>query len=332
MISDYEFDKSPQDIALLREMSKVSSASHCPFIANVGPQFFDKENFDEVMKIKDMTSYMEKAEFIRWQSFRKTEDSRYIGLVMPKFLLRLPYGDETEKVKSFGYRESVVLDQHKRYLWGAASFAFAANMARSFKKHGWTLNVRGPESGGKLEFLPLHQYDLGSGIQTKIPTEISIPETREVMFAELGFMPLSYYKNTDFACFFSANSAKYPQKYDDEQATANSRINVRLPYVLLVSRLAHYMKVIQRENIGSNKSASTLQGEMTKWITRLVTKSDNPTPETIAKFPLNEAEISVQSIPENPGYYSVQLNVVPHFQIEGMNITLSLVSQLPKAE
>jgi type VI secretion system protein ImpC len=152
------------------------------------------------------------------------------------------------------------------------------------------------------------------------------------MFAELGFVPLSYYKNTDFACFFSANSAKFPQKYDDEMATANSRINVRLPYVFLVSRLAHYMKVIQRENIGSNKSGQALQGEMIKWITRLVTKSDNPTPETIAKYPLSEASVSVQSIPENPGYYSVQLNVVPHFQIEGMNITLSLVSQLPKQE
>jgi type VI secretion system protein ImpC len=332
LISDYEFDKTPQDIALLRELSKVSSASHCPFISNIGAQFFDKHNFDEVMKIKDMKSYMEKAEYIRWQSFRKTEDARYIGLVMPKFLLRLPYGDETEKVKSFGYRESVVLDQHKRYLWGAASFAFAANMARSFKKHGWTLNVRGPESGGKLEFLPLHQYDLGSGIQTKIPTEISIPETREVMFAELGFVPLSYYKKTYFACFFSENSAKYPQKYDDELATANSRINVRLPYVLLVSRLAHYMKVIQRENIGSSKNAQALQGEMIKWITRLVTKSENPTPETIAKYPLSEAAVSVQSIPENPGYYSVQLNVVPHFQIEGMDITLSLVSQLPQGQ
>jgi type VI secretion system protein ImpC len=330
MISDYEFDKTPQDIALIREMSKVASASHCPFIANVGPEFFDKTSFDEVMKIKDMKSTMEKAEYIRWQSFRKTEDSRYISLVMPKFLLRLPYGDETVKVKSFGYRESVVLNQHKRYLWGAASFAFGANMARSFKKNGWTLNIRGPESGGKLECLPLHQYNPGSGVQTKIPTEISIPETREVMFAELGFVPLSYYKNTDFACFFSANSTRLPEKYDDELATANSRINVRIPYVLLISRLAHYMKVIQRENIGSTKTSQELQGEITNWITKLVTKTDSPTPETIAKYPLSQAHVTVSSVPENPGYYSVQLNVVPHFQIEGMDITLSLVSQLPK--
>lgn len=331
MLSDYEFDKTPQDIALLRELSKVASASHCPFISNVGPQFFDKENFDEVVKIKDMKSYMEKAEYIRWQSFRQSDDSRYIGMVMPKFLLRLPYGDETVKVRSFGYRESVVLDQHKRYLWGAASFAFGANMARSFKKHGWTLNVRGPESGGKLEFLPLHQYDLGSGIQTKIPTEVSIPETREVAFAEMGFIPLSYYKNTDFACFFSANSTKLPEKYNDELATANSRINVRLPYVLLTSRLAHYMKVIQRENIGGTKNNIVLQNEMTEWVNKLVTKSANPTPETISKYPLSQAVVEVNNIPENPGYYSVQLNVVPHFQIEGMNITLSLVSQLPKS-
>lgn len=332
MISDYEFDKTPGDIALLREMSKVASASHCPFISNVGAEFFDKENFDEVMKIKDMKSTMEKAEYLRWQSFRKTEDSRYISLVMPKFLLRLPYGDETVKVKSFRYGESVVVKQHKRYLWGAASFAFAANMARSFKKYGWTLNVRGPESGGKLECLPLHQYNPGSGVQTKIPTEISIPETREVMFAELGFVPLSYYKNTDFACFFSANSTKLPEIYDDEKATANSRINVRIPYVLLISRLAHYIKVIQRENIGSTKSNTVLQNDMNNWISKLVTKTGSPTPETIAKYPLSQAHVEVNSIPENPGYYSVQLSVVPHFQIEGMDITLSLVSQLPKGK
>jgi type VI secretion system protein ImpC len=330
MITDYEFDKSPQDLALLRELSRVSSAAHCPFIANVGPRFFDKTNFDEVMKIKDLKSTMERAEFLRWQSFRETEDSRYLGLVMPRFLLRLPYGDEGMKVRSFGYRESVVVDQHRRYLWGAASFAFAANMARSFKKHGWTLHVRGPESGGKLDNLPLHQYALGSGIQTKIPTEVSIPETREMIFAELGFIPLSYYKNTDFACFFSANSCKDPQKFDEIQAMANSRINVRLPYVLLISRLAHCMKVIQRENIGSSKGSQALQQEITRWIMRLVTQSENPSPETMARYPLSQASVTVQSIPENPGYYRVQLNVVPHFQIEGMDITLSLISQLPK--
>lgn len=332
IVSNYSFDKSPQDIALLRQVSRVAAAAHCPFLANVDAPFFGKEDFDEVMKIKDIGSYFEKAEFIRWQNFRKTQDSRYVGLAMPKFLLRLPYGDETVKVKSFSYQENVKSEDHNKYLWGAASFAFAANMSRSFRKHGWTVNIRGPESGGKVEALPLHQYDLGQGVQTKIPTEVSIPETRELAFADLGFIPLSFYKNSDFACFFSANSIQLPEQYDDEKAQANSRINSRLPYIFLVSRLAHYLKVLQRENIGSQKNKTELESELNTWLGRLVTKTSNPSPEVIARYPLSQANVAVVDIPSNPGYYKVEMSVVPHFQIEGMDITLSLVSQLPAAK
>jgi type VI secretion system protein ImpC len=329
LVADYFFDKTPQDISLLKEISRVCASAHCPFIGNVDANFFDKDDFESVMKIKDLSSYFERAEFIRWQSFRKTDDSRYIGLALPRFLLRLPYGDETSRVRSFGYNERVVAEDHKKYLWGAGSFAFAANMARSFKKHGWTLNIRGPESGGKVEDLPMHQYDAGLGMQTKIPTEVSIPETREIAFAELGFIPLSYYKNSDFACFFSANSVQLPASYDDDQSQANSRINSRLPYVLLISRLAHYLKVLQRENIGSQKSREHLEGELNQWLSRWVTRKSSPSADTIAKYPLSAASVAVHNVPENPGYYRVQLNVVPHFQVEGMDITLSLISQLP---
>lgn len=329
VVSDYVFDKSPQDISLLREISRVCASSHCPFIGNVDAGFFDKPDFESVMKIKDLSSYFERAEYIRWQGFRKSEDSRYIGLVLPKFLIRIPYGDDTLRVRSFAYQEQVIADHHRKYLWGAGSFAFAANMARSFKKHGWTLNIRGPESGGKVDNLPIHHYQVGKGIQTKIPTEVSIPETREIAFAELGFIPLSYYKNSDFACFFSANSVQLPAMYDNDQAQANSRINSRLPYVLLISRLAHYLKVLQRENIGSQKSKEHLEAELNHWLSRWVTQKTNPSADTMAKYPLSAATVTVHDVPENPGYYRVQLNVVPHFQVEGMDITLSLISQLP---
>lgn len=330
MISDEDFDKSPQDIVLLREISRVASASHCPFIANIASDFFGKDNFDEVMSIKDIRSYCERADFIRWQSFRKMEDARYIGLTMPKFILRLPYGDETVKVRSFAYQERVAAQDHDRYLWGAASFAFAANMSRSFREYGWTLNIRGPESGGRVDALPLHQYDRGLGLQTRLPIEISIPETRELAFADLGFIPLSYYKNSDFACFFSANSLQLPASYDDPDAQANSRINSRLPYIYLISRLAHYLKVLQRENIGSQKGKDHLERELNHWLSRLVTRTHHPTPDIIAKFPLAASQVKVHDIPENPGYYKIDMSIVPHFQIEGMDITLSLVSQLPK--
>ncbi|MGB1465645.1 MAG: type VI secretion system contractile sheath large subunit, partial [Alcanivorax nanhaiticus] len=232
-------------------------------------------------------------------------------------------------VRLFNYQEDVAGQDHEKYLWGNATFAFASNMARSFKQYGWTVNIRGPEAGGKLENLPLHHYDVGRGTQAKIPTEILISETKELDFAEEGFIPLSFYKNSDYACFFSANSAQKPAEYTTKEATANSRINSRLPYIFLVSRLAHYLKVLQRENIGASKSRQELENELNDWLQGLVTKMNNPDPELVANFPLQDGFVRVHDIPENPGYYRVDMAVMPHFQIEGVDVRLSLVSQLP---
>jgi type VI secretion system protein ImpC len=247
-------------------------------------------------------------------------------------MLRLPYGPETQPVKEFNYSESVTGDDHDKYLWGNASFSFAANMVRSFIDNGWCVQIRGPEAGGKVEELPIHLFDVGKGKQMKIPTEILIPETREFEFAQEGFIPLSFYKNRDYACFFSANSAQKPQEYDDPIVTANMRINSRLPYIFLVSRIAHYLKVIQRENIGSTKSKTVLQDELNEWIRGLVTEMNDPGPELIATHPLKAADVAVNEIEDNPGFFSVALSVMPHFQIEGIDINLSLVSQMPKGK
>jgi type VI secretion system protein ImpC len=275
---------------------------------------------------------MERSEFLRWNAFRKTEDARYVGLTLPRFLLRLPYGPETTPVKEFNYSESVTGADHNKYLWGNASFSFAANMVRSFIDNGWCVQIRGPEAGGKVEELPLHLFDVGKGKQVKIPTEISIPETREFEFAQEGFIPLSFYKNRDYACFFSANSAQKPQEYDSPVITANMRINSRLPYIFLISRIAHYLKVIQRENIGTTKSQKVLQDELNTWVSGLVTEMKDPGPELIATHPLKAAEVTVSEILDNPGFFSVGLSVMPHFQIEGIDINLSLVSQMPKGK
>ncbi len=331
MISPFEFNGGAVDISLLRNIAKVAAASHCPFLGNVGADFFGKNSMSDVIKIEDLENYMEKAEYIRWNSFRETEDSRYIGLAAPKFLLRLPYG-ENNPVGSFQYQESVVGETSEQYLWGRAAFALSTNMSRSFKNNGWCVNIRGPEGGGKVENLPLHQYNIGQGLQTKIPSEVLLSETRELAMSELGFIPLSYYKNSDFACFFSANSAQKPKSYDCNDATANAKINSRLPYIFLSSRLAHYLKVIQRENIGSTKNRVELEEELNRWISGLVTKMNNPGVELAATHPLKEANIKVVSIPENPGFYSVSMHAVPHFQIEGMDVKLSLVAQLPTGE
>ncbi len=332
MVSNYSFDSSAPDVALLQELSKVSAACHCPFVGAVTPRFFGKETVQELTKIEDLHTYMERSEFVKWNAFRETEDSRYVGLALPRFLLRLPYGPDTAPVKEFMYEESVTGDEHGKYLWGSGTFAFAANMVRSFVDNGWCVQIRGPEAGGKVEDLPVHFFDVGKGSQMKIPTEILIPETREFEFAKEGFIPLSFYKNRNYACFFSANSAQRPQEYDDPVVTANMRINSRLPYIFLVSRIAHYLKVIQRENIGSTKSKMVLQDELNTWIKGLVTEMNDPGPDLIATHPLKAAEVMVNEIEDNPGFFSVALSVMPHFQIEGIDINLSLVSQMPKGK
>ncbi|BBH12436.1 type VI secretion system contractile sheath large subunit [Chromobacterium haemolyticum] len=332
IISNYEFDRGPQDIALLRDISKVAAAAHMPFIGAVGPAFFGKESMDEVAAIQDVANYFDRAEYIKWRSFRNSDDARYIGLALPRFLARLPYGPDTVPVRSFNYAENVKGPDHQRYLWTNAGFAFAANMVRSFIGNGWCVQVRGPQAGGLVEDLPIHLYDLGIGNQVKIPTEVLIPETREFEFANLGFIPLSFYKNRDYACFFSANSAQKPALYDTKQASANSRINARLPYIFLLSRLAHYLKLIQRENIGATKDRRLLELELNTWIKLLVTEMTDPSDELQASHPLRDAQVIVEDIDDNPGFFKVKLFIVPHFQVEGLDINLSLVSQMPKAK
>ncbi|HDQ7026985.1 TPA: type VI secretion system contractile sheath large subunit, partial [Escherichia coli O174:H8] len=332
LISAWEFDASAQDVALLKNISRVAASAHMPFIGSVGPAFFRKDTMEEVAAIKDIGNHFERAEYIKWNAFRETDDARYIGLVMPRVLGRLPYGPDTVPVRSFNYVEEVKGPDHHKYLWTNASFAFAANMVRSFVTNGWCVQIRGPQAGGAVQDLPIHLYDLGTGNQVKIPSEVMIPETREFEFANLGFIPLSYYKNRDYACFFSANSTQKPALYDTPDATANSRINARLPYIFLLSRIAHYLKMIQRENIGTTKDRRLLELELNNWIRGLVTEMTDPGDELQASHPLRDGKVVVEDIEDNPGFFRVKLYAVPHFQVEGMDVSLSLVSQMPKAK
>ncbi|EEY0473070.1 type VI secretion system contractile sheath large subunit, partial [Escherichia coli] len=332
LVSAWEFDASAQDVALLKNISRVAASAHMPFIGSVGPAFFQKETMEEVAAIKDIGNHFERAEYIKWNAFRETDDARYIGLVMPRVLGRLPYGPDTVPVRSFNYVEEVKGPDHHKYLWTNASFAFAVNMVRSFVTNGWCVQIRGPQAGGAVQDLPIHLYDLGTGNQVKIPSEVMIPETREFEFANLGFIPLSYYKNRDYACFFSANSAQKPALYDTPDATANSRINARLPYIFLLSRIAHYLKIIQRENIGTTKDRRLLELELNNWIRGLVTEMTDPGDELQASHPLRDGKVVVEDIEDNPGFFRVKLYAVPHFQVEGMDVSLSLVSQMPKAK
>lgn len=329
IVTNYEFDNSPQDMALLQNSSKVAASAHCPFLASIGPGFFGKDSMEEWKKIPDLSAYMETADYIKWNSFRETEDARYVGLTFPRFMARLPYGPDTVPVEEFNYIEDVKGSDHDKYLWGNSSFAFASNMVQAFMSDGWCVQIRGPEAGGKVEDLPVHLYDVGKGKQMKIPTEVPISETLEFECAELGFIPLSHYQGEDYAVFFSANSAQKPTIYDDPDATANSRINARLPYIFLASRISHYLKVLQRENIGATKDKMVIEEELNKWLNGLVTEMPNPSAAQIAKYPLRSAQVKVEEVPDNPGFYKVRTQIMPHFQIEGMDITLSLVGKLP---
>ena len=333
ILGNYQFDNTDPDLSLLRNISKIAAASHAPFIDSVGHGFFGMKSMQDLSLLPDVNALFDQDQFAKWNSFRETEDSRYVGLTLPRFLLRMPYGPDTRPTRTFDFVEDASGEHHEKYLWGNGSFAFGTCLTRSFADNGWCVNIRGPQSGGLVEDLPLHYYEASGGTTYKVPTEILISDRREFELAELGFIPLAFYKSKDYACFFSANSSQKPKEYvgkDADYATANSRLSSRLPYLFLVSRLAHYVKVMQRENIGSSVERLELQQKLQEWIGGLVTEMPSPGPEQKARYPLSSAQIEVLDVADNPGFYKVGMKVRPHFQIEGIDVNLSLVSRLPK--
>jgi len=333
IVANYEFDSGPADIDLLRNVADVAAVAHTPFFAAASPQFFGRDSFDELNQVTQLEAVMDSPAYLNWNSFRESENSRYIGLTLPEFLLRLPYGEKTVKVKGFNFEEDVKAQDHDKYLWGNAAFAMAANLNKSFSEHGWPVNIIGPQAGGIVDNLPLHVYDIGEGMQeSKIPVEIKIPDMKERDFAEHGFIPLLVHEGKKVeACFFSAYSAQKPKEYDDETATANSRLSARLPYMLLVSRLTHYLRVIQRDELGRMLNPSDVQTGLNKWLNQFVSGPNTRSEELKAKRPLQAARVDVQASPDKPGAFDVQIFVTPHYQAEEFNIELSLVAEMPEA-
>ncbi len=333
IIGNYSFGPGPQDIKLLQNLASVGSMSHAPFFAAAGEEMFGIEDFSELPNLKDLKSIFEGPQYTKWQSFRESEDARYVGLTTPRFLLRLPYGPDTQPVKSFNYQENVSAD-HSDYLWGNAAFPFAARLTDSFAKFRWCANIIGPKGGGAVEDLPLHQYEAMGAIQTKIPTEVLISERREFELAEEGFIGLTMRKGSDNAAFFSANSVQKPKFFgiskEGKEAELNYKLGLQMPYMFVVNRLAHYLKVIQRENIGTWKEKSDLERELNTWITQYVVNMDNPAPEVRSRRPLRAAQVTVEDVEGEPGWYKVGLKVRPHFKYMGAFFTLSLVGKLDK--
>ncbi|MDD2274133.1 MAG: type VI secretion system contractile sheath large subunit [Desulfuromonadaceae bacterium] len=333
LIGNYEFGSGPQDIRLLQDTAAVAAMSHTPFIAATAANFFGIDDYNTLPNLKDIKSIMEGPQYIKWQSFRETEDARYVGLTLPRFLLRLPYGPDTTPVKSFNYQENVSAS-HEHYNWGNAAFAFASRIADSFAQYRWCSNIIGPQGGGAVEDLPLHQYEAMGAIQTKIPTEVLITERREFELAEEGFIALTMRKGSDNAAFFSANSVQKPKYFgispEGKEAELNYKLGLQLPYMFIISRLAHYLKVIQREHIGTWKERSDLEQELNTWIRQYVSDMDNPMPGVRSRRPLRQAQVTVEEVPGEAGWYRVGLKVRPHFKYMGAYFTLSLVGKLDK--
>ncbi len=333
IIGNYEFGPGGQDIKLLQSIASVAAMAHAPFIAAAGPQFFGMDSYSDLANLKDLAAIFEGPQYAKWNSFRESEDARFVGLTMPNFLLRVPYGDETVPTKKFRYNEDVS-GGNKDFLWGNAAFAFASRLSESFAQYRWCANIIGPQGGGTVGDLPVYNYEAMGEAQMKIPTEVLISERREFELAEQGFIALTMRKNTDNAAFFSANSVQKPKFFgnnpEGKQAELNYKLGTQLPYIYVVSRLAHYIKVIQRENIGTWKERNDLEAELNTWIRQYVADMDNPAPGVRSRRPLRQAEVTVSDVEGDPGWYRVGLKVRPHFKYMGASFTLSLVGKLDK--
>ncbi len=333
LIANYEFSQKPQDMKLLQYCASVAAMAHAPFIASASPKFFGLDSWLGLPNLKDLHSVFEGPEYAKWRSFRESEDARYVGLTSPRFLLRLPYGSETVPVKEFNYEESVS-DSHDKYLWGNTAFTFATRLTDSFAKYRWCANIIGPMGGGAVEDLPVHVFKAMGAMEQKIPTEVLISERREFELAEEGFMGLTMRKGSDNACFFSANSCQKPKTFgqskEGKEAEMNYKLGTQLPYMFVINRMAHYIKVIQRENIGSWKEKSDLNRELNNWIKQYVAEMDDASPAVRSRRPLRQAEVVVSDVEGDPGWYKVDLRMRPHFKYMGAFFTLSLVGKLDK--
>ena len=334
MIADYDFGCGAVDMKLLKNVASVAAMSHAPFVSAAGTEFFGIDSWDELTKLKDLHSVFEGAQYAKWNSFRESEDSRYVALTLPRFLLRLPYGQDTQPCKLFNFKESTG-NGDADFCWGNTAFAFASRLTDSFAKYRWCANIIGPQSGGAVEDLPLYQYEENGEVKNKIPTQVLISERRVYELAEEGFIALTMRKGADNATFFSANSVQKPKSFgispEGKEMELNYRLSTQMPYMMIVDRLAHYIKVLQRENIGSWKNRGELESELNKWASQYVTEMDNPEPSVRSRRPLRACEIKVSDVPGDPGWYQVSMKVRPHFKYMGASFTLSLVGKLDKS-
>jgi type VI secretion system protein ImpC len=339
LIGDYEFSTHPDDISLLSKMSNVAAAGFCPFLSATSPKMFGFDSFTELSKPRDLEKIFDSAEYIQWRSFRDTEDSRFVTLAMPRVLARLPYGQATKPVEAFGFEEVPrssdgrhTETDHDDYCWMNAAYALGTTLTRAFSEYGWCTAIRGAEGGGKVEGLPSHTFVSDDGdTDQKCPTEIGITDRREAELSKLGFLPMCHYKNTDYAVFFGAQTTQRPKKFDDPDATANAAISARLPYIMATSRIAHFLKTMARDKIGSFMEVGEAEVWLNRWISNYVNGSEGASAEAKAQYPLREARVEVKEVPGQPGVYNAVVLMRPWLQMEELTASLRLVANIPKA-
>lgn len=334
LVGDYHFDHSPTDVSLLKEMSKIAAASHAPFIAGAAPSVMQMDSWQDLTNPRDLTKIFSTPDYAPWKSLRESDDSKYLALAMPRFLARLPYGSKTNPVEEFAFEEETDDGNADKYCWANSCYAMAVNINQSFKEFGWCSRIRGVESGGSVEGLPCHTFPSDDGgVDMKCPTEIAISDRREAELAKSGFMPLIHRKNTDIAAFIGAQSLHMPAEYDDPDATANAALGARLPYLFACCRFAHYLKCIVRDKVGSFKERDEMQRWLQSWIMNYVDGDPANSSENVkARKPLAAAEVVVEEVEGQPGYYTSKFFLRPHYQLEGLTVSLSLVSKLPSAK
>jgi len=330
LVGDYEFGRGPEDIELLERVSQVASAAHAPFMTAASSELLNLTSYTQLGAPRDIGKIFDSTEYAKWKSFRASEDSRYVALTLPHILMRLPYGKETKQVDAFDYEEAVDGSDHSKYLWGNAAYGLAARLTNSFARHGWCAAIRGVEGGGLVEGLPAHTFRTDEGdIALKCPTEVAVTDRREKELADQGLVPLVHCKGTDYAAFFSVQTANKPKLYDKDAANANARLSAQLPYILAMSRFAHYLKAMMRDKIGSFMSRQDCERFLNQWISNYVCADDNASQAAKAKLPLREAAIQVSEIPGKPGAYRAVAFLKPHFQLDELSVSLRLVADLP---
>jgi type VI secretion system protein ImpC len=332
LIGDYEFSRHPDDLYLLEELSHVAASAHAPLVSAAHPGMFGLETFGDIGKPRHLAKIFDTTEYAKWKSFRESEDGRYVGLVLPHMLGRLPYGPETSPVEDFNFIEDVDGSDSSKYLWMNASYAYGARLTSAFANYGWLAAIRGVEGGGLVEGLPTHTFKTDDGeIALKCPTEVAITDRNEKLLADLGFISLVHCKNTDYAAFFSGQSAQKAKIYNTDAANANARLSTQLPYIFAVSRIAHYMKAIMRDKIGSFASRSNVESFLNTWLAQYVLLDDSASQEAKSKYPLREAYVEVVEVPGKPGVYRAAAFLRPHFQLDELTVSLRLVAELQKA-